>query len=66
MSRLKAAIIREYEDDPQVKMEVYNPRNTQTVELYFRGEKTAKVLKRIFKKFFVTGMFFFETRLWDN
>jgi len=26
-----------------VSMEVYNPRNTQAVELYFRGEKMAKV-----------------------
>ena len=27
-----------------VSMEVYNPRNTQAVELYFRGEKMAKVI----------------------
>ena len=25
-------------------MEIYNPRNTQAVELYFRGEKMAKVM----------------------
>lgn len=59
MSRLKAAIIREYEDDPQVKMDVYNPRNTHTVELYFRGEKTAKVLS-LFKNFlwkFIESLF---------
>jgi len=43
MSRLKAAIIREYEDDPEVRIEVYNPRNTVAVDLHFRGEKTAKV-----------------------
>lgn len=43
MSRLKAALIREYEDDPNVSMEIHNPRNTVAVELYFRGEKTAKV-----------------------
>lgn len=43
MSRLKAALQREYEDDPSTKMEIYNPRNTVAVELYFRGEKTAKV-----------------------
>lgn len=29
-----------------VSMEVYNPRNTQAVELYFRGEKMAKVAIR--------------------
>ncbi|XP_015903768.1 cleavage and polyadenylation specificity factor 73 [Parasteatoda tepidariorum] len=44
MARLKAAIIREYEDDPDAHIEVYNPRNAQGVELYFRGEKTAKVM----------------------
>ncbi|VDP39762.1 unnamed protein product [Soboliphyme baturini] len=47
MGRLKAAIIREYEDDPKFKIEVYNPRNTQAVELSFRGEKTAKVVGRL-------------------
>lgn len=44
MARLKAAIIREYEDDEDISIEVYNPRNTQAVELYFRGEKMAKVM----------------------
>lgn len=44
MGRLKAAIIREYEDDAEAHIEVHNPRNTQSVELYFRGEKTAKVM----------------------
>uniref|UniRef100_T1JIA8 Cleavage and polyadenylation specificity factor subunit 3 n=1 Tax=Strigamia maritima TaxID=126957 RepID=T1JIA8_STRMM len=44
MGRLKAAIIREYEDDPDITIEVHNPRNTQGVELYFRGEKLAKVM----------------------
>lgn len=43
MNRLKAALIREYEDDPNTTMEVHNPRNTIAVELYFRGEKIAKV-----------------------
>ena len=43
MSRLKAALIREYEDDPEYNIDVYNPRNTQAVEFYFRGEKMAKV-----------------------
>lgn len=43
MSRLKSAIIREYEDDDHVKMDVYNPRNIQPVVLHFRGEKTVKV-----------------------
>lgn len=44
MSRLKAALQREYEDDPNTSITLHNPRNTQAVELYFRGEKTAKVM----------------------
>jgi cleavage and polyadenylation specificity factor subunit 3 len=44
MSRLKAALLREYEADPSHNIEVHNPRNTVSVELYFRGEKMAKVM----------------------
>lgn len=44
MSRLKAALQREYEDDPNTSMQLHNPKNTHAVELYFRGEKTAKVM----------------------
>jgi len=44
MSRLKAALIREYEADPTHNIEIHNPRNTVAVELYFRGEKMAKVM----------------------
>jgi cleavage and polyadenylation specificity factor subunit 3 len=29
MNRLKAAIVREYEDDADVHIDVYNPANTQ-------------------------------------
>ncbi|XP_014666751.1 PREDICTED: cleavage and polyadenylation specificity factor 73-like [Priapulus caudatus] len=47
MGRLKAAIIREYEDDTEINVEVHNPRNTQAVELYFRGEKMAKVMGKL-------------------
>ena len=43
MSRLKAALIREYESDEH-NIEVHNPRNTVSVDLYFRGEKMAKVM----------------------
>ena len=43
MGRLKAALTREYEDDSEYEIDIYNPRNTQAVELYFRGEKMAKV-----------------------
>ena len=52
MSRLKAALIREYEDDTEYQMQVHNPRNTVSVELHFRGEKMAKVLKmKLFSTF---------------
>lgn len=44
MQRLRAAILRQYEDDNNFKIEVYSPRNTEAVTLYFRGQKTAKVV----------------------
>uniref|UniRef100_UPI00358E2A3F cleavage and polyadenylation specificity factor subunit 3-like n=1 Tax=Myxine glutinosa TaxID=7769 RepID=UPI00358E2A3F len=44
MSRLKAALLREYEDNKEVKIAVHNPRNTEAVTLHFRGEKLAKVM----------------------
>ncbi|KAK3101085.1 hypothetical protein FSP39_000832 [Pinctada imbricata] len=47
MSRLKAALIREYEDDSEYQIQVHNPRNTVAVELHFRGEKMAKVVGRL-------------------
>jgi hypothetical protein len=43
MSRLKSALQREYENDTETAPIFYNPRNTHAIELYFRGEKTAKV-----------------------
>ncbi|KAL4224525.1 Cleavage and polyadenylation specificity factor subunit 3 [Mactra antiquata] len=47
MARLKAALIREYEDDTEYQMQVHNPRNTVAVELHFRGEKMAKVVGKL-------------------
>jgi len=49
MNRLKQALIREYEDDPH-DLKVYNPRNTQEVQLMFRGEKMAKVMGSLASK----------------
>jgi len=49
MNRLKQALIREYEDDPH-DLNVYNPRNTQEVQLMFRGEKMAKVMGSLASK----------------
>ena len=43
MSRLKSALIREYEDDPEYNIDIHNPRNTTPVAFHFRGEKMAKV-----------------------
>lgn len=57
MGRLKAALVREYESVDEeteedgdkmsiekIKPTFYNPRNTAKVELFFRGEKMAKVM----------------------
>lgn len=46
MQKLKDALIRQYEDTDH-NIQVYNPRNTQPVELYFRGEKSAKVIGKL-------------------
>ena len=37
MGKLKDALIRQYEDATDYSIQVYNPKNTQPVELYFRG-----------------------------
>lgn len=52
MARLKAALIREYEDNDEVHIEVHNPRNTEAVTLNFRGEKLAKVRLQQYLVFF--------------
>lgn len=44
MQRLKSALEREYENDPDTKITVHNPKNTMSVDLYFTGEKTVKVI----------------------
>ena len=58
MARLKAALIREYEDNDEVHIEVHNPRNTEAVTLNFRGEKLAKVKGYGFCFFFFKVMVF--------
>ncbi|CAF3130310.1 unnamed protein product [Rotaria socialis] len=47
MNRLRSHLIRKFEDDPECKLLVYTPKNTQSVELRFRGEKTAKVVGQL-------------------
>lgn len=43
MSRLKAALEREYEASTGSPVKVFNPKNLETVTFHFRGEKMAKV-----------------------
>ncbi len=47
MQKLKDELIRQYDDHQDYHIQVYNPRNTQPVELYFRGEKNAKVVGKL-------------------
>lgn len=42
MGRLKSALNSKYADTPD-PMTIYTPRNCETVELYFKSEKHAKV-----------------------
>ncbi|RKP21685.1 Metallo-hydrolase/oxidoreductase [Rozella allomycis CSF55] len=49
MMRLKNALVRHYEDVEE-KMEIHTPKNCETVELYFKGEKYAKVIGRKARK----------------
>ena len=60
MARLKAALIREYEDNDEVHIEVHNPRNTEAVTLNFRGEKLAKV-----KGYGFVFFFFFKVMVFN-
>ena len=43
MMRLKTALVREYQENPEISITVHTPRNCEEVQLYFRGEKMAKV-----------------------
>lgn len=42
MMRLKAGLIREYEENDET-IQIHSPANSEVVELHFRGEKMAKV-----------------------
>ena len=46
MQRLKTAIAHKYEDK-DMKMEIFTPRNCESVELLFRGEKMVKMIGEI-------------------
>jgi hypothetical protein len=46
MSRLKAALIREYESDPTHNLEVHNPRNTVSSSWgNVQGQKSTTILR---------------------
>ena len=60
MSRLKSALIREYEDDPDYNIDIHNPRNTTPVAFHFRGEKMAKVSRRGLQYHFLLGVSHFR------
>ncbi|CAI5447118.1 unnamed protein product [Caenorhabditis angaria] len=49
MGRLKSGIERQFLD-LNIPIEVHNPRNTERIELEFRGEKTAKVVGTLAKR----------------
>ena len=44
MSKLKQGLTDQYKSDAGTPVVIHNPKNTQAVELHFRGEKTAKVI----------------------
>jgi cleavage and polyadenylation specificity factor subunit 3 len=43
MGRLKSALTSKYAER-EIPLAIHTPRNTETVQLHFRGEKTAKVI----------------------
>jgi cleavage and polyadenylation specificity factor subunit 3 len=43
MGRLKSALTSKYAER-DIPLSIHTPRNTETVELHFRGEKTAKII----------------------
>lgn len=45
MGRLKSALMSKYQERDQ-NIHIFTPRNTETVQLYFRGEKLARVSGR--------------------
>ena len=47
MNRLKSALERELDNEGISSTQIYNPRNTQSVELHFKGEKIAKMVGKL-------------------
>lgn len=49
MMRLKGALQREYEDDETCRLELWTPKNCESINVRFKGEKVAKVLGSLAK-----------------
>ncbi|PAA49978.1 hypothetical protein BOX15_Mlig005746g1 [Macrostomum lignano] len=49
MLRLRSALLRQYEDEPDYRLDIFTPKNCESVSLHFRGEKTAKVVGSLAK-----------------
>lgn len=54
MGRLRSALTSRYLER-DIPITIYTPRNTETVELHFRGEKTAKIIGSLAKDELVEG-----------
>ncbi|KAF9586674.1 Cleavage and polyadenylation specificity factor subunit 3 [Lunasporangiospora selenospora] len=50
MGRLKSALLSKYHERDEV-IHIFTPRNTETVKLYFRGEKLARTIGRMASTF---------------
>ena len=47
MLKLKGALQREYEDDELYRIDISTPRNCETIQFKFRGEKMAKIVGQL-------------------
>ncbi|RKP01686.1 hypothetical protein CXG81DRAFT_25654 [Caulochytrium protostelioides] len=47
MTRLRSALTSKYSEMPHRNMTIYCPRNCETVELFFEGEKVARTMGRL-------------------
>lgn len=56
MGRLRSALQSKYEQI-EIPLHIHTPRNCETVELHFRGEKTAKVIGNLATQAPVDGSF---------
>ena len=55
MSRLREAISKQYKNDPEYRPNLFEPMNTQAVELFFQRPKIAKVIGKMTDAVINTG-----------